>query len=174
MYQIRRFIRKVKKILLWIPIVWRDEDYDDFYIYEILKTKLITVAEYLSKKHELSYIGQERDAEIVNTCIRLIDRIQTDFYELEFAEHYNFDVEYNPVPGTSTYKLEFVNEDYSKMPEYFAKNTNLYKRVKREFENENAELDTYRIGLMISVYKQQKARELLFKLMSNNISKWWI
>ena len=41
MYKIKNKIRQIRKVLRWIPILWRDRDWDYYFVYEILKQKLI-------------------------------------------------------------------------------------------------------------------------------------
>ncbi len=72
-YKIKRFILGIKKLISWIPIIWKDRDWDHFFIYEILKQKLIQQSKHLGEYNE-------RDAERINLCIRLIDKVQNEYY----------------------------------------------------------------------------------------------
>ena len=40
MYQIKRFFRKCYNVIRWLPTIWKDEDWDDQYIVDILIKKL--------------------------------------------------------------------------------------------------------------------------------------
>ena len=74
----RTWYKKIKNIIRWIPVLWDDRDGDYWYIFEILKTKLKFQSEHFRKYgyHESS----ERDAERMELCIRLIDRVQNEYY----------------------------------------------------------------------------------------------
>jgi hypothetical protein len=78
MWRIRRFIRRAKNILRWLPIIWKDEQWDYYYIFEILKHKLIFTAEHTRKYgyHTLA----EYDADKMMLCVRLIEKIQNEEY----------------------------------------------------------------------------------------------
>lgn len=173
MYKLRRFINRIHKIIRWIPVIWRDEDYDSYFIFEILKTKLTTVSRYFSDSHELSYVNQERDKEIVDTCIRLINRIQNDYYETEMFDYYMAKYAFKPVSGNS-YKM-VVEEEESNLDTYFSKNKLLHKKIVMELEScTKIQHDDYSIASRMSWEKQLKAKRILFKLLDNNIENWWI
>ena len=40
MYKIKSFIISIKNLIKWFPIIWKDRDWDDHYIWEIMKNKL--------------------------------------------------------------------------------------------------------------------------------------
>lgn len=68
----------VKNLYRWFWTIWKDRDWDHHYIFGVLKFKLENHAKYLAKSgnHECS----DRDAELMMTCVRLIDRIQNESY----------------------------------------------------------------------------------------------
>ena len=50
-YPFRDFYRRVKNVLRWLPTIWKDRDWDNSYITEILIKKLeLTRDFYLSGK----------------------------------------------------------------------------------------------------------------------------
>ena len=78
-YKIKRFILGIKKLISWIPIIWKDRDWDHFYIYEILKQKLIQQSKHLGQYNE-------RDVERINLCISLINKVQNEYYIDQYLE----------------------------------------------------------------------------------------
>ena len=40
MYRTKRFFRKCRNVIRWIPTIWKDEDWDQTYIYDMLLLKL--------------------------------------------------------------------------------------------------------------------------------------
>jgi hypothetical protein len=115
---VRTWYRKIKNIIRWIPVLWKDGDWDYYYTFEILKTKLQFQSRYFREYgyHESS----ERDAEKMELCIRLIDKVQNEYY-LD----------------------EALDQD-------------LTEEV-----------------IFNSINKHDKAKRILFKLLENNIEKWW-
>lgn len=78
MWRIRRIIRRTKNLFRWLPIIWQDEQWDYYHIFEILKYKLIFTAEHTRKYgyHTLS----DYDADKMMLCVRLIEKIQNEAY----------------------------------------------------------------------------------------------
>ena len=70
-------IYRLKNLFRWIPIIWKDKDWDHCYIYEILKFKLKNQAEHLNSS-ELSDF--DREYERLQTIIKLMDRVQNEYY----------------------------------------------------------------------------------------------
>ncbi len=85
-YQHKYIKYGVKNLYKWFWVIWKDRDWDHYYIFEILKFKLEKQAKHLGERdwHESS----KRDAEIMMTCVRLIDKIQNESY---FDELYDSD-----------------------------------------------------------------------------------
>ena len=38
----KNFVKGVKNLWKWFPVIWKDRDWDDHYIFEVLKFKLNT------------------------------------------------------------------------------------------------------------------------------------
>ena len=77
-YQHKYFINGVKNLYKWFWVIWKDRDWDHHYIFEILKFKLEKQAKHLSEKNE--YENSERNVELMMTCVKLINRIQNEYY----------------------------------------------------------------------------------------------
>ena len=70
-------IYRLKNLFRWIPVIYRDMDWDHYYIYEILKFKLKNQAEHLNSS---PYSDFDREYERLQTIIRLMDRVQNEYY----------------------------------------------------------------------------------------------
>ena len=119
MWRIRKFFKSVKNLIRWAPIIWNDQDWDYSYIYNILKHKLIFMAEHMYNNgyHECS----KQDGDRMILCVMLIDKIQNE-----------------------DYMNELINND------------NLTLEDIQKAEN-----------------KHNKAKKLLFKILEQNIERWW-
>jgi hypothetical protein len=115
---VRTWYKRLKNIIRWIPVLWKDKDWDYWHTFEILKIKLKFQSEHFRKHgyHESS----ERDAEQMELCIRLIDKVQNEYY--------------------------------------------LDKAFQQNLTDE---------AIISAVNKHDKAKRILFKLLEQNIEKWW-
>jgi hypothetical protein len=86
-FKTRRIIRKTKNLLRWLPIIWRDEQWDHYYIFEILKHKLIIMSNAIRENgnHTLA----EYDADRMMLAVRLIEKVQNEDYLIEFIDDDN-------------------------------------------------------------------------------------
>ena len=78
MYKIKNKIRQIRKVLRWIPILWKDRDWDYYFIYEILKQKLIDTEAYIRK--DGLHVFNEHDADNIKTAIEMIEKVQTEYH----------------------------------------------------------------------------------------------
>ena len=49
-YMHKEFARGVKNLWKWFPVIWKDRDYDSYYIYELIRVKLQNQAKYIGDK----------------------------------------------------------------------------------------------------------------------------
>lgn len=169
----RNFKIGVRNIIYWLPIIWKDRNWDSHYIFEVLAHKLKIQAKYIGDRdiHTLA----KRDAEIMMTCVRLIDKVQEEFYAMEYmvyekTKHWFEDVP--DKPGYSSWESRQLEENFD---DYFAKYPLIYKRVMNgdgllKIEDEN---DKYHIAINIAQINHDRAIKLLFKIMEENILRWW-
>lgn len=82
MWRIRRIIRRTKNLLRWLPIIWKDEHWDRYFIFEILKHKLIMMSEYIRKND--NHTMAKFDADRMMLCVRILEKVQNEYYLIEF------------------------------------------------------------------------------------------
>jgi len=75
----KRFIKKVKTLLYWFPIIWKDEDWDYIFLLKILRYKLVSMKTFFNSNECHTYKAEERAKEM-GLCIKLLDRIIKDEY----------------------------------------------------------------------------------------------
>lgn len=145
--RITRFLDRLHNLWRWFPIIWNDRDWDDYFIFEVLKFKLKNMSDSFERNDW--YVGNERDVERMRTCIRLIELIQSNHYETEAYDH----------------------ED---VEEYLAKYKNATLKVLTDkkyqvFSNENRN----RVAMNVGTYKHQQAKKVLFTMLERYIEHWW-
>jgi hypothetical protein len=78
MYKIKMKIRQVRKVLRWIPILWKDRDWDYYFVYEILKQKLIDTEKYIRK--DGVHMFNDTDVDSIQKAIDMIEKVQTEYF----------------------------------------------------------------------------------------------
>jgi len=165
MYEIKQFFNRIYNLIRWAPIIWKDQDWDDYYIFEILKFKLKNQAEYIGGKNR--HTTAKRDAEIMMTCVRLVDKIQDDYYRTEYFKYCESELNFIDSkihPGYYEMVGEIFSEDFD---DYFKKYPLIYRLVP------NLKAPKDEIAFRIARINEERAHKLLFTILENNIRKWW-
>jgi len=172
-YYYRDFKQGVKNIFYWLPIIWKDRNWDHHYIYTILEHKLKAQSDYISGMGR--HTTAKRDAEVMMICVRLLDKVREGFYSSEYMDYHKTKSWFEPCEdkeGYSTWESRELSENFD---EYFAKYPLIYKRVlngEGPFKPDGPE-DKQRIAMNIGHINEKRANDLLFKIMRDNITKWW-
>jgi len=162
-WRLKQFIQKIKNLIRWLPIIWKDQDWDDFYIFEILKFKLKNQAKYIGKRG--IHVSAKRDAEIMMTCVRLIEKVQDEYYGTEYFNYHKSELKFidsESHPGMYEMEIEHISENFD---DYFKKYPRIYKQAKTE--------DKYKTAFNIARINEERAHKLLFKILEQNIRRWW-
>jgi hypothetical protein len=168
MYKVKQFFKRIYNLYRWFPIIWNDQDWDDHYIFEILKFKLKNQAEYIG--YHDRHMSAKRDAEIMMLCVSLLDKVQTEYYNTEYLDYEESKFNFIPIEGTDTSEIK-INHISDNLNDYFNKYPLVYKEVVCQHIHNNP--DKHRIAMYMSRVNHDRARKLLFKLMERNIERWW-
>jgi hypothetical protein len=161
--KIRNFLTSVKdgleNLIIWFSIIWQDRDWDHYYLYQILRKKLINMEIY-HRKYGHSVNSTETAFEI-KKCILLLNRLIDDNYdELVFKKHHKKWGE--PIFNWNDCKDK--KDCYSLRIEQ--------KNVKTDKDKKQESKEFERLCKHINMLKKQDI-EYLFKLMNKHIQTWW-
>jgi hypothetical protein len=163
MWRIKEFIKSIKNLIRWFPIIWKDKDWDDYFIFEVLKFKLKNQAEYIG--YHDRHISAKRDAEKMMLCVRLIEKVQDEYYGSEYLKY--CDLEFKSTASKEhpdLYELTLI-EKSEHYEDYFKK----YPRVAKQFTDVSKDKRAFQIARI----NEERAHKLLFKILEQNIRRWW-
>lgn len=174
-YYHKYFMRGIKNLWRWFPTIWKDRDWDDHFIFNVLAKKLEFQAKYIGGRK--FHLRAERDAEIMNLVVRLIRRVQDETYTMEYMDYHETNFDFIPTDETKQfYELhdELLSENFA---DYFKKYPRQYKRVMsgeiNRFKGSPEEKDLKLIAMEIAHENQERCHKLLFNILENNIRRWW-
>lgn len=173
-FMFRNFKVGIKNIWYWLPVIWKDRNWDHRYIFDILKHKLEAQSKYIGERD--IHTRAKRDAEIMMTCVRLIEKVDDEFYNMEYMDYEKTKHWFEPCEdkeGYSTWESRQLEENFD---DYFAKYPLIYKRVlngEGVFNREGREDDKHIIASNMAYINHDRARKLLFKIIEENIEGWW-
>lgn len=161
------FIRGIQNLIHWLPVIWKDRHWDDHYIFELLKHKIKLQRKYIvdSNRHTRVNIDN-RDMTIV---LNLIERIQDDYYALECYEYENSKFKFEP-NGDEGYVMEkdLISENYDAYLKKYR--TSVRAVMKKDMETT---IDKHKLCFWVAQHNQQKAHNLLFRILNERLTWWW-
>jgi len=174
-YYHKDFYRGVKNLWRWFPTIWKDRDWDHSFIFEIIKVKLEHQAKSIGNRDR--HTTAKRDSDRMRLVAKLIKLQQNDFYHMEYMDYH--ETKYDFVPTDETKKWYTMEDTLisERFDEYFAKYSRLYKKVmageiKLYGEDINV-TDKVKIAICIANHNQERCKNLIFKIMSEQILYWW-
>lgn len=153
----------------WKSVIWKDRHWDDHFIFEVLKHKLILQRKELVEANRHTSIPQtNRD---ITICLNLIERIQEEFYGMEFMDYEETHFDFIDSDLGPDLKELITNEGPEHLDDYF----NLHKATVKKCLKKNRMLIKSKRSLALHVAQenQKKCQVLLFRILNERSNGWW-
>jgi aspartyl-tRNA synthetase len=163
-WYIRNFIRKIKRLIRYLPVIWKSYDFDYSYATELFQMKLEDIATFMESDKAMT-VRAKQNAKRIRMIVRLMNKVYNEEYGMEYMDTIE------KLYGKT--HIDFVETDETD------KNGKPYCRLesKNELavdEKHQKEIDEVRHQMMLlSSDKQKRAHRLLWKLIEHNIQHWW-
>ncbi len=118
-WRLKQLKISISNLIGWFPIIWKDRDCDDHFIWQILKYKLTKQADYIAKRDFHTRAGL--DAKRMRLCASLIDKVQDEFYSTEYVDYQETDWKFLDLEDKPGYVELQINLKSERFDEYFAK-----------------------------------------------------
>lgn len=166
-WRIRHFLQGVQNIIRWIPIIYKDKDWDDYYITKMLQKKIEHQREYLVNSNRHTRVDQ--DNYWMTVVLNLIERDHEECYGIEYQEYVKEDLVFND-DRSITFKLTEDNSDA-----YLYKYRNALRRmIKENYMNAQDKMNNGRsLAFLLSRYNQDRCHKLLYKILERHLQSWW-
>jgi hypothetical protein len=173
---IKEIIDGISNIIKWIPIIYKDRDWDDSYIFEMLKFKLIQQRKELVGANR--HTGIEDTNRYITICLNLIEHIQEETYSLEYQDFVrertwfskNEGSAANSVGVSYSYNYEIEDENFSG---YFLKYSNQVVKLLNKSPELRLPENKMILALELGMLNQSRCQKLLFKILNEKINTWW-
>ena len=163
-YFFRRKWEQIKRVMDFLPIIWKGYDFDYRYSIELFQHQLKRQAEFLESDKAMTITAKD-EAKRIRTAIKLLNKVYDGDYEEEYIDkieklygktHFKFiPSDYITEDGANTYELKSWNENAVD-------------------EKHQEEIDELRREMMLlSREKQEKAHKILWNFIEHNIRNWW-
>ena len=166
-WRIRYFIGGIKNIFRWIPTLYKDKDWDEWYIYSILQKKI----EFQRK--EIIYANRhmqvDRDNRDMTIVLNLIERVKEEHYGSEYLDYSESKFRFELVErDRDLYSIEedVISETYD---DYLKK----YPSSVRKVLKERPDLNKKDLCFWVAKHNGEKAHDLLHRVLKERMKLWW-
>lgn len=149
LYSVKLFFERIKRIFNWIPMLWKIWDFDYQSSIDVFIFQLENIAAFLESSKSYS-----ASADVNASQIRRTVSLMKQVYDEKFSMEY----------------YEYLEEKYGKKQQILSRFGNEFGKTAEEIKNINEEEMTL---FLASKKKQEKAHKLVWKLIENNIQRWW-
>lgn len=150
----QRFYERTYKIIRWLPFLWKHYDFDYMYAIDAFKFQLNNIAKSLESENAFGCRSKEK-AKRIRTVIALMDKVYDEYYAMEYMDEFN---------KKHPKYITFIDSDG-----YFK---HKYDGVTDSIKEKELD-EIYGEMFLESQKKQEKAHDLLWKLIAHNIRGWW-
>jgi hypothetical protein len=119
----------------------------------------------------MPYVGYERNVEIMNLIVRLIEKFENETYLHEYANYVEDKIWFEKIEGSDNYEMKSETL-VDNLDEYFKKYPLLKKQSEQHpFYKQNPNRVT--LAISMGMIEHDKAKRLIFELLNRNVQKWW-
>lgn len=164
MFVVKRFFRRVKRVIDFLPMIWKGFDFDYRYSIELFQYQLKRTADFMESDRAMTMDAKIR-AKRIRTAVELLQKVYEEEYGCEYQD------KLKEIYGEKVLDWEFIELDDKSNYD----GESLYE-LKWEYEKwDNAEevKETKQKLYQESQEKQKRAEELVWKFISHNIRGWW-
>lgn len=166
-WRIRSFLTGCKNVIRWSPTIFKDRDWDQWHIYTILQKKI----EF--QRQEIIYANRhtqvDRDNRDMTIALNLIERVKEEYYGIEYLDYSETKFIFDPIEGDrELYSLEqdVISENYD---DYLKK----YPSSVRKVSKQKPDLDKKDLCFWVGRHNEEKAHDLLHKVLKERMGYWW-
>jgi hypothetical protein len=159
MYKIKQFFRNIKRVIDFLPLIWKHRDYDYRHSINLFKYSLQRQADFFETDKTYS-ANAKQYASRIRTAIRLMDKVYEEEYGLAYIDlidglYGKTNFSFVKVEGTDYFSLELKNE--------------------RAIDDEHQkEIEEVRREMMLHCHeKQERAHRILWRFIEHNIRNFW-
>jgi len=163
MYWIRRKYKQIKRVISYLPVIWRGYDWDYMYALDVFKHQLGRLADDMEHENANGLTAHER-AKSIRTTIKLMDKVYNEDYACEYQDQikklygktsFDYIESESEINGSKLYTMKLTNE-------------------RAVDEDHQKEIDEVKHQMyLLSRDRQEKAHRILWQYIEHNIQRWW-
>jgi hypothetical protein len=161
LWPFKNFFCNIKRLFIWLPVIWKDREFDYQFLLNIMIFKLKQMEKYHMRSEILMSDDKKRILSGLRTSINLLEKTYDDTYAMEYL---------NEIERRFG-KENLIFEACKDIPNAHEL---VYKFDKPYTDDELIDIDKIKSELFIrSKVKQEKAERITFSFISHRIREWW-
>ena len=164
---LKEFLTGCKNLIKWSPTIWKQRDWDYSFIFDVLQKKIeFQRKELISANRHTRIETDNRDMTIV---LNLIERVRNEHYGTEYLDYRETKFRFEDIesrPHHKSLELDIIWEDDDT---FLSK----YPSTVRKVMKDKHELNKTDLCFWVAQYNQEKAHDLLFKILKERMRWWW-
>jgi hypothetical protein len=170
-WRIRSFLTGCHNIIKWAPTIFKDRDWDGWYIYNILQKKI----EFQRK--EIIYANRhtqvDRDNRDMTIALNLIERVKEEYYGGEYLDYFESKFTFEPIEKDNDDDEEYFSMEQDIISENYDEYIKKYPSSVRKVLKEKPDLNKKDLCFWVSRHNEEKANDLLHKVLKERMKGWW-
>jgi len=168
-WKIKYFIDGIHNIIRWMPTLFHDRDWDDYFIIKLLQKKIEHQRNHLVNSNRHTRIDE--DNYWMTVLLNLIEHEHESYYECEYLDYIKQDILFEDIENKSEYKLLKVETKWEKLDNYLNKYPGSIRRVMKRYPDVIFTKDI--LAMRVAQYNQEKCRNLIFEILKRYSNRWW-
>ena len=169
-WRIKYLIDGIHNIIRWMPTLFHDKDWDDYYVTKMLQKKIEYQREYIVKHNRHTRVDE--DNFWMTVVLNLIEREHEEYYALEKYDYTESNIKFidsETHPGSYEMLDELVWEE---LDIYLTKYPSAVRKVKQQYPDKDF-TDKETLSLYVGIYNQKRNRNLIFEILKRYSNRWW-
>ena len=159
-WRIRSFFIGIWNIIRWAPTIYKDRDWDDYYITKLLQKKIEYQREYLVRSNR--HTNVQRDNYWMTVVLNLIERKHEEYYNMERYDHIVLNDE------------DILGDPLSEnLDKYIEKYPGAKRAALKKYSKHSRLDDKETISLFIGYIRQEKCNNLIYEILKRRSEEWW-
>jgi hypothetical protein len=156
---IKQFFYRLKRLIQFIPHIWKGVDYDYKSAVDLFSYQLSRTANFLESNQSYSNAASQ-NANRIRTAVELLEKVYNEEYALEYIDQ--IEKIYGPNSFDVWFDVEENEEGSSYLRHVYEKWDNADEVEAKEHELRRASYD-----------KQERAHSLVWRFIAHNIRYWF-
>jgi len=164
MVKIRRFFKQIRRVVEFLPIIWKGRDFDYRYALDLFQFQLKRLGKEIDNNG--GFVGYGNTTNRINTAIELIDKVYDGDYELEGIN------KFEELYGKTKFEFKEIDEVDSNGEKFYE--IELKNNPIGLIGVTNDELCVIRDQMIREAREKHiRAEDILWRFISHNIKGWW-